>query len=139
MVLGKWKVILGMGMQFTWPFGRGLAVVVAWIFPNWRTIFQVEIFISLCGTLYLMKVVSAPCILAPILLYFLPESPRWLIAKGRISNARWLKYSLNSKLIFFLKSNSCIWSKKKQENHIRGRNCTTTTKNVNPEVLSINA
>jgi len=70
---GKWKVILGMGMQFTWPFGRGLAVVVAWIFPNWRTIFQV---------------ISAPCILAPILIYFLPESPRWLIAKGRISEAR---------------------------------------------------
>jgi len=70
---GKWKVILGMGMQFTWPFGRGFAVVAAWIFPNWRTIFQV---------------VSAPCILAPVLLYFLPESPRWLIAKGRISKAR---------------------------------------------------
>lgn len=70
---GKWKVILGMAMQFTWPFGRGLAVVIAWIFPNWRTIFQV---------------VSAPCILAPIMIYFLPESPRWLIAKGRLSEAR---------------------------------------------------
>jgi len=70
---GKWKIILGMGMQFAWPFGRALAVVVAWIFPNWRTIFQI---------------ISAPCIVAPILLYFLPESPRWLIAKGRISEAR---------------------------------------------------
>lgn len=70
---GKWKVILGMAMQFTWPFGRGLAVVIAWIFPNWRTIF---------------RVVSAPCILAPIMIYFLPESPRWLIAKGRLSEAR---------------------------------------------------
>merc|ERR1719369_2030670 len=60
-------------MQCTWPFGRGLAVVAAWIFPNWQRILQV---------------VSAPCILAPVLIYFLPESPRWLIAKGRISEAR---------------------------------------------------
>jgi len=70
---GKWKIILGMSMQFTWPFGRGLAVLAAWIYPNWRTIFQF---------------VSAPCAIAPILIYFLPESPRWLIAKGRISEAR---------------------------------------------------
>ena len=35
------KVILGMGMQFTWPFARGLAVAAAFIWPNWRTMLQV--------------------------------------------------------------------------------------------------
>ena len=70
---GKWKIILGMSMQFTWPFARGLAVAAAYIWPSWDRMLQV---------------VSAPCILAPALLYFLPESPRWLLAKGRVSEAR---------------------------------------------------
>jgi len=70
---GKWKVIMGMAMQFTWPFARGMGVAAAFIWPNWRTMLQI---------------VSAPCIAAPVLIYFLPESPRWLIAKGRISEAK---------------------------------------------------
>jgi len=70
---GKWTVIFGVGMMFTWPVGRGLAVLAASLFPHWRTIFQF---------------VSAPCILAPVLIYFIPESPRWLIAKGRLDEAR---------------------------------------------------
>lgn len=70
---GKWKVLLGMSMQFTWPLSRMFLLLVAWTLPNWRRILQV---------------VSAPCILAPFLLYFLPESVRWQVAKGRIIQAR---------------------------------------------------
>jgi len=70
---GKWKVVYGVGMMFTWPVGRGLAVLAASTFPNWRTIFQF---------------VSAPCIMVLVLIYFIPESPRWLIAKGRLDDAR---------------------------------------------------
>ena len=87
---GRWKTILGMAMQFGWPCGRGIAVniikivanktstadlqvLAAWLLPHWRRILQA---------------VSAPCLLVPVLVYFLPESPRWLLAKGRISEAR---------------------------------------------------
>ena len=36
----------------------------------------------------LFQVISAPMIVAPILLYFLPESPRWLVANGRTEEAK---------------------------------------------------
>ncbi|XP_023332421.1 organic cation transporter protein [Eurytemora carolleeae] len=70
---GKWKILLGMGMQFTWPISRIFILVCAWTLRNWRR---------------MMQAVSAPLCLAPVLLYFLPESPRWLVAKGRISEAK---------------------------------------------------
>jgi len=70
---GKWKIILGMGMQFGWPLSRMFVLVCAWLLPNWRRI---------------MQVISAPMLAAPIFLYLLPESPRWLVAKGRISDAK---------------------------------------------------
>ena len=43
-VLGKWKVILSMGMQLTWPCGRALAVGVSYNLTHWQTIFQVQLF-----------------------------------------------------------------------------------------------
>jgi hypothetical protein len=50
--------------------------------------------------------VSAPCILAPFLLYFLPESVRWQVAKGRIIQARTIMsekhYFYNNQFIFWL-------------------------------------
>lgn len=70
---GKWKVILSMFAQFGWPISRWIMVLIAWYLPNWRRMLQVT---------------SAPCILAPFLLYFLPESPRWLLAQGRLDEAK---------------------------------------------------
>jgi len=72
---GKWKILLGMGMQFTWPVSRMVVVLCAWNLRNWRTI---------------MQAITAPMVLAPVLLYFLPESPRWLVAKGRLEEAKTL-------------------------------------------------
>ena len=40
------------------------------------------------ATMTLFQVISAPMIVAPILLYFLPESPRWLVAKGKTEEAK---------------------------------------------------
>jgi len=70
---GKWKILLGMGMQLTWPISRISILICAYLLRNWRTV---------------MQVISAPMLLAPLALYFLPESPRWLIAKGRLDEAK---------------------------------------------------
>ena len=77
---GKWKVILSMGMQLTWPCGRALAVGVSYNLTHWQTIFQVEILFVL--SLFELtpptpQVVSAPAVVLPFLLFFLPESPRF--------------------------------------------------------------
>ena len=32
---------MGMAMQFTWPFARGMGVAAAFIWPNWRPMLQV--------------------------------------------------------------------------------------------------
>ena len=70
---GKWKIILGMSMQFTWPLARGFAVAAANLWPSWSGMLQV---------------VSAPSLLSPLHLNFHPESPRWLLGRGRVCEAR---------------------------------------------------
>ena len=40
-IIGKWKIILGMGMQFSWPLSRMFVVLVAWLLLHWRRIMQV--------------------------------------------------------------------------------------------------
>merc|ERR550519_957864 len=47
---GKWKIYLGMSMNYSWP---------------------------VC-----LQIISAMVAVGVVLLYWLPESPRWLIAKG---------------------------------------------------------
>ena len=75
-VSGRWKTFVGMGMNFAWPIGRLLIPIVAYVSRDWKSILQF---------------LSAMHIVTPILMSFVPESPRWLLAtnvKAKMEEAR---------------------------------------------------
>ena len=61
-------------MQTPFAIGECLVCLIAYLVRDWRVFTLVS---------------SLPCLLSVILLYFvLPESPRWLISKGRYKEAK---------------------------------------------------
>eukprot|EP00096_Caligus_rogercresseyi_P005818 TRINITY_DN21847_c0_g1_i1.p1 TRINITY_DN21847_c0_g1~~TRINITY_DN21847_c0_g1_i1.p1 ORF type:complete len:490 (-),score=44.93 TRINITY_DN21847_c0_g1_i1:140-1609(-) len=67
-VSGKWKMITGMCMALIWPCGRFLSVALAWGLRDWKPMIQI---------------LSGLHILTPIILHWVPESPRWLLASKK--------------------------------------------------------
>ncbi|XP_050728346.1 solute carrier family 22 member 7-like [Eriocheir sinensis] len=53
----------------SWTFGMCFTALVAWLVPHWQHLAIISIFPSLLGFLYWR---------------FLPESPRWLLSKGKV-------------------------------------------------------
>ena len=72
---GKWKIYLGMSMNYSWPTCRLIIAGLAWTFRDYHIHLQ-------C--------ISALVSVGAVILYWLPESPRWLIARGRMDEARQL-------------------------------------------------
>lgn len=70
---GKWKIYLGMSMNYSWPICRLIIAGLAWTFRDWHIHLQ-------C--------ISALVAVGAVILYWLPESPRWLIARGRMDDAK---------------------------------------------------
>lgn len=64
-VSGRWKTFVGMTMNFSWPIARFVVPLVAYVTRDWKTQFQV---------------LSSLAIFAPLLMNYVPESPRWLLA-----------------------------------------------------------
>ena len=65
-VLGKWKIYLGMGMNYSWPFCRLIIAALTYGIREWR---------------WVMRGISSLVAFGSVILFWLPESPRWLIAK----------------------------------------------------------
>jgi len=72
LVGGKWSTILGMGMEFFWVAGWLTLAVIAYFIRSWRT---------------LTLLISIPQALSVLLIWLIPDSPRWLIATGRLKKA----------------------------------------------------
>jgi len=72
LVGGKWSTIIGMGMEYSWVAGWLTLAVLGYLIRSWRQ---------------LMLVTSIPSCLSVLLFWLVPESPRWLIAKGKLEQA----------------------------------------------------
>jgi len=73
MAAGKWKIYIGMSMNYSWPICRLIIAGLAWGFRDWHRHLQA---------------ISAMVAVGSVILYFLPESPRWLIARSRMDDAK---------------------------------------------------
>ena len=72
MVGGKWSVIVGIGLEFPWAFGYSILPLLAYYVPEWS---------------WLHLTISLPILLFLPVTCILPESPRWLLAQGRLDEA----------------------------------------------------
>lgn len=70
---GKWKIYLGMAMNYSWPTCRLIIAGLTWNLREWRNV---------------LRAISGIVAFGSVILFWLPESPRWLIAKGRIPEAQ---------------------------------------------------
>lgn len=86
------KTFISMMINFPFVIGEALMCVIAWLTKNYRIM-------HLAGYLPLLALFP--------LWFLIPESPRWLLAKGRVEDvkkeirygARWMKIHLNSNIL----------------------------------------
>ena len=69
---GVWSTVIGLGSMFVWVTGWLSLAGLAYLFRDWRQ---------------LMLYSSLPSLLSVLMYWLLPESPRWLVSKGRGSAA----------------------------------------------------
>ena len=70
---GNWKTWFGIGLMFPWATGYSVLPWIAYAIPSWWK---------------LQLVISAPLPIFLVMYFFIPECPRWLLAKGRINEAK---------------------------------------------------
>jgi len=70
---GNWKIYLGMSMNYSWPVCRLIIAGLAWTLRDWH---------------WHLRCISALVAVGSVILYWLPESPRWLVARNRMDEAK---------------------------------------------------
>lgn len=68
----KLRTAFGILTQFPFGIGASLLPAVAYLIPDWN---------------HLQLAISVPCVLLASYYWFIPESPRWLVSKGRLQEA----------------------------------------------------
>jgi len=72
MVGGRWSTYIGIGLEFPWAVGYSVLPAVAYIVRDWS---------------WLQFTITVPLALFVLITFILPESPRWLLAQGRLEEA----------------------------------------------------
>ena len=67
------QIYLGMSMNYSWPVCRLIIAGLAYSLRDWH---------------WHLRCISALVAVGSVILFWLPESPRWLIAKGRMDEAK---------------------------------------------------
>merc|ERR1719220_1896472 len=68
----KYRTYFGILTQFPFGIGAALLPIIAYFIRSWQS---------------LQLAISVPCVLLGLYYFFVPESPRWLMAEGRIDEA----------------------------------------------------
>jgi OCT family organic cation transporter-like MFS transporter 4/5 len=68
----KYRTYFGILTQFPFGIGAALLPIIAYFIRSWKS---------------LQLAISVPCCLLGLYYFFVPESPRWLMAEGRIDEA----------------------------------------------------
>lgn len=69
---GKWQTYVGMGLEYFWVFAWMVLSALGYYVPDWR---------------YLQWLTTIPGILCISLFWIMPESPKWLLASGKLDEA----------------------------------------------------
>ena len=82
---GNWKIYLGMSMNYSWPVCRLIIAGTFYSLTLFLTLIHIYIFSGLAWTLrdwhWHLRCISALVAVGSVILYWLPESPRWLVAR----------------------------------------------------------
>ena len=68
----KYRTYFGILTQFPFGIGAALLPIIAYFIRSWQS---------------LQLAISVPCVLLGLYYFFVPESPRWLMAEGRIGTS----------------------------------------------------
>jgi len=73
MIGGKWSTFIGIGLEFPWALGYSVLPLIAYHVRDWS---------------WLQFVITIPLVFFLLVTFFLPESPRWLLARGKLDDAK---------------------------------------------------
>ncbi|XP_072752076.1 organic cation transporter protein isoform X2 [Anoplolepis gracilipes] len=107
----RFRTFVALIMQISWSIGLILLAVLSYVIPDWRI---------------LQLAVSVPTAITVLYIWIIPESPRWLLAKGKSTEA-----DITFERI--AKYNSCCTRSRTENNFVQEACVKSNTTPIKPE------